>query len=82
MARPETFHQRYVTFHPAPYLCGDGSSEPAALHGGVLRRGEIVWTKDSIDPHGRLRSTSAFVDGVGIITLDPRRLVRADALKP
>ncbi len=82
MSRPETFQERYVTLHTAPYICGDGSSEPAALSGGVLKRGEIVWTKTNLEPNRQLRSTPAFVDGVGIITLDAKRLVRADALQP
>jgi hypothetical protein len=45
--------------------------------GGVLAKGELVWVRTLFDAEKRPISISAFVDDIGIISLDPRWLVAA-----
>jgi len=45
-------------------------------------RGQMVWTTQSYPSTERPLSVTAFVDDIGIVSLDPHWLVRADALKP
>ncbi len=81
MSRPEAFHQQYVALHNIPYLCGDGSGSGTPSSGGVLGRGQMVWTEEIRQPSTPAKPTAAFVEGIGIISLDPRWLARADALR-
>ena len=79
MFRPETFQQPYVALRNIPYVYGDSSSGQESPSGGVLGAGQTVWTKEF-----KLKkscSATAFVEGVGIVSLDPRWLVRGDALE-
>ena len=78
MLRPEVYSQSYVAIRPTPYLCGETASPGSP--GGVLRRGQTVWTRET--PKGYPGSAPVYVDGIGIVSLDTRWLVRADVLKP
>ena len=80
MFKPEAFQQPYVALRNIPYQCGDPSAKGATPSGGVLGRGQTVWTKENYELKTYPRTTTAFVDDIGIISLDPRWLVRADAL--
>jgi hypothetical protein len=74
------FRNAYVTLRNISYLCEDASIEGGSLSGGVLGTGQTVWTREVYEPYNRPRSTTAFVQGIGIVSLDPRWLVRADSL--
>jgi hypothetical protein len=78
MFRPDVFKQPYCAIRAVPYLCGDGSAQDSS--GGVLGRGQTVWTKEAYESKGYPASAVAFVDGVGIVSLDTRWLVRADII--
>ncbi|MGI4830544.1 MAG: hypothetical protein ACRYFU_20445 [Janthinobacterium lividum] len=77
MAKPDIFQKRHVTLQTIPYLCGDISSARVSLDGGVLARGEVVWTIEEVELTRSAKLTCAFVESVGIISLEPARLVRA-----
>jgi hypothetical protein len=78
MFRPDVFKQPYVAIRHIPYLCRDASGQDAP--GGVLSKGQMVWTQESYESKGYPPSAIAFVDGVGIVSLDTRWLVRPDIL--
>lgn len=80
MLRPETFQQAFVALQHIPYLCKDGSATEDPLSGGVLGRGQVVWTQKTPETKARPLSVVAFADGVGVVSLNPRWLVPADAL--
>jgi hypothetical protein len=82
MIKPETFEQPYVAFGHVPYQCGDDVKDFSPPGGGVLPRGQLVWTTQSYTPRECPRSVTAFVEDIGIVSVDPHWLVRADALKP
>lgn len=71
MAKPPAYKYSYVALHSIPYLEGDGSENLAC--GGVIRKGEVVWT-DHLHQRQPAQVT-AFLDPVGFVSLDPRWLV-------
>ena len=81
MVKPEIFQKPYVALGHIPYVCGESSSGTSGA-GGVLSRGQTVWTAESYEPRRAENLTSVFVEDIGVISLDPHWLVRADVLKP
>jgi len=79
MLPPEPFRHSFVAVRNIPYTRRDGTRREGPFSGGVLGRGQLVWTRES----GKLRSDSvtAFVEDLGPVSLDPRWLVPADVLK-
>jgi hypothetical protein len=79
MLRPEIFQQAQVAMQNVPYVLGDDYAKNP-FSGGVLGRGQIVWTQESEPSHTRVQATIGFLDGVGLVSLNPQSLIRADVL--
>ena len=77
--RPELFEQPFVAIRNLPYLCED-SNGAGHSSGGVLGVGQTVWGENQARHKSKLHPARAYVEGVGIVSLDPRWLVRADTL--
>ncbi len=75
MARPPSFKYSYVALHSIPYIEGDGSPSSASC-GGVIPKGEVVWT-DHLHQYQPAQVT-AFHEPVGVVCLDPSWLVPPD----
>ncbi len=73
MAQPQLFKQSYVALHSIPYTEMNGSELEESLAGGVLGAGQVVWA-DHLHQRQPSRVT-AFLDSVGVVSLDPRWLV-------
>ena len=74
MSRPQAFQQSHVALRNLPYAYADGSlSEPSDL-GGVLGSGQIVWTEQAFASRVRPSSAVGFVEGIGMVHVDPRWL--------
>ena len=73
MAKPHVFKQSYVALHSIPYIEISGSEPEEGLSGGVLGAGQVVWA-DHLHQKQPSRVT-AFLDSVGVVSLDPRWLV-------
>lgn len=83
MLRPAIFQRPYVAFRHIPYLRGGQSeTESCPGSGGVLGRGQTVWTQKAYDPRNTPPQALAFVEEIGVVSLDPRGLVPADLLNP
>jgi hypothetical protein len=82
MLKPETFQHEYIALNNLPYSCGESRLATTSFSGGVLRRGETVWVEHEFGFRRPSKDATAYVDGLGVITVNPERLVRADALKP
>ena len=80
MVKPSAFQNSFVALSNTPYLCSDDLGKEKTASGGVLSRGQIVWLRDIFNPFSRPRSTTAFVEGIGLISVDPRWLVSRHAL--
>ena len=75
MDKPEAFQQPYTAAQNIPYLCGDSSNHTSFSSGGVLGRGQVVWLHTPLKSKARSSEASAFVDGIGLVSLNPRWLI-------
>ncbi|MBE7157991.1 MAG: hypothetical protein INR62_06085 [Rhodospirillales bacterium] len=80
MLKPDAFQKPFVALRNIPYLYGEPASRDH-LQGGVLRQGQTVWTKSTAVPSREVRSEAAFVEGVGVVSLDPHWLIPAEIVK-
>jgi hypothetical protein len=75
--RPTSFQKRYLATQPIPYNFVETSGR-ASSSGGVLRNGQCVWLDQAIQREHLTSSIRGFVESVGMIMVDPRRLKRGD----
>lgn len=80
MLKPEAFHEPFVALRNIPYLCGSPGDRDHS-QGGVLSQGQTVWATHSTVPARSVRSEAVFVEGVGIVSLNPHWLVPVDLLQ-
>lgn len=73
MARPYGYKHTFVALHSIPYTEGDGSAYHNEFSGGVLGAGELVWANHL--HQSQPSRVTAFVESVGVVSLDPRWLV-------
>ena len=78
MTRPHEFREVYIATRNLPYL---RISPPDCASGGVLAKGQLVWVQTGFDAEDRPVSIPAFVDHIGIISLDPQWLVAAKSIR-
>lgn len=74
MLKPQVFQQANVAFRNMPYTVLEGSLSDSIDSGGVLGSGQLVWTEDCLPAIARPHSARAFVDGIGMVMVDPRWL--------
>ena len=73
MNRPHDYDELRVTVRNMTYQCEDEHFKGMHTTGGVLSKGQVGWIKKSpVFAYG----ISAYVEGVGLVTIDPRFLVR------
>jgi len=83
MTKPETYDETCVIVRNMPYECEDDHRRGSFTAGGVLGKGWIVWvqrraeTRNSSVSPSRAASVTAFVDGIGVVSVDPRCLASA-----
>jgi hypothetical protein len=80
MIKPESFSEAQILLQNAPYEATLERAPGRSPCGGVLPRGEVVWTRAPEPQRTGQRLAEVYSDGVGIVRLDPRILVRADIL--
>lgn len=76
MGRPESYKYSYIALHNIPYVAGTGTEFADTVDGscgGVVGAGQVVWA-DHLHQRQPARVT-AFLDSVGVVSLDPRWLV-------
>jgi hypothetical protein len=74
MVKPDEFREAYVAMQNIPYL---RESPQDLAGGGVLAKGQLVWIQTMFHAEERPTSIFAFVDDIGIISLDARWLAVA-----
>lgn len=74
MLRPQVFQQANVAVRNLPYTVLEESLRDSIDTGGVLGSGQLVWTEMSFTASPRPHSAIGFVDGIGMILVDPRWL--------
>jgi hypothetical protein len=78
MNKPQNYEENCVIVRNIPYQFEDELSE-GTMPGGVLGKGREVWVRDFTAMRKRpisVNSVSAYVEGIGMVTVDPRCLVR------
>jgi hypothetical protein len=80
MSKPQDYEETCVTVRNVPYQCEDSNSMGRSLTGGVLGKGRIVWVQNLLKMKRRALpsySVSAYVEDIGIVSVDPRCLILA-----
>jgi len=80
MNRPPQFQAPSLATQNIPYLLAAEPASPITHDGGVLRKGRLVWTCEVYGSKERPHAVTAFVDDLGLISLDPHSLMRADSV--
>lgn len=75
MVKPECFKVEYVTSCHTPYGIEETSSPGMLSSGGVLGKGQPVWLKESLTAKRMKTIVPAYVEHLGIVSLDTRFLV-------
>ena len=74
MTRPSTFQHPYIAIRNTPYLASAGGHNS----GGVLAKGQVVWMGEVAIHCKAPQTVIVFVDGLGIVSLDPRSLFQTE----
>ena len=74
MNRPQEFQAACRAAQNMPYRFVSGFFDDTADSGGVLSKGQLVWTCREENRTRRTISIKAFVDDLGVISLDSRWL--------
>ena len=81
LSKPEAYQETCVIVRNIPYQCEDELFQGMSVTGGVLGKGRIVWVQSFLETKKRSASAysvSAYAEGIGIVSVDPRYLVRAN----
>lgn len=73
MTKPRDYDEARVTVQNITYQFEEEMSDGPSMAGGVLGKGQVVWIKKC---RAFASSISAYVRGVGLITVDSRFLIR------
>ena len=79
MSKPEDYKETCVILRNIPYQCEDELFKGMPMAGGVLGKGRIVWVQSFLETKkhsASAYSVSAYAEGIGIVSVDPRYLVR------
>ena len=77
--RPQHFWYPCLVIQNTPYMFASESPPAIPRDGGVLRKGQLVWTCEADGTKQCPPSVTAFVDDLGLISLAPHSLMRADS---
>jgi hypothetical protein len=73
--KPEDYKETCVISRNIPYQFEDELFKGKSMAGGVLGKGRIVWVQSFLETKKR-SAVSAYAEGIGIVSVDPRYLVR------
>jgi hypothetical protein len=74
MIKPECFRVGYITSCNMPYGVDETSRPEMLSSGGVLPKGQPVWRKESLAGKAMTTFVSAYVEHLGVVSLDARFL--------
>jgi hypothetical protein len=75
MSKPECFRVGCVTSCNMPYGIDETSRQEIPSTGGVLKKGQPVWLKESLTGRTLKTFVLAYVEHLGVVSLDARFLV-------
>ena len=77
MTKPKDYEETCMIVRNIPYQCEDHRYKGRSMTGGVLGKGRIVWVQSLLETKERPISITAYVEDIGIVSIDPHYLVRA-----
>ena len=77
MTKPHDYEETCIIIRNIPYQCEDERYKGRSMTGGVLGKGRKVWVQSLVGTRKRSVSISAYVEDIGIVSVDPHYLVRA-----
>lgn len=75
--KPSQYRETYTLARNAPYQIDDEAYKGTPWNGGVLNIGRVVFLNKQAAEKKPIGSVSAYADGIGVISLDSRFLIRA-----
>lgn len=81
LCKPRDYEVICMVARNLPYQCEDEHFKGRPMIGGVLGKGRIVWVQRSLEAKRRFvgaSPVSVYAEGIGIVSVDPRCLVRAN----
>ncbi len=73
ITKPHDYRHSWTIDHDVPYEIS-GNQKGTHAGKGTLHAGRVVWTREALPIEITGASVSAYVDGVGVISLDPHSL--------
>lgn len=78
MMKPQDYEETCMIVRNIPYQCEDHRYKGRWMTGGVLGKGRIVWVRSLMETKKRDISISAYVEDIGIVSIDPHYLIPAN----
>jgi hypothetical protein len=75
--KPSQYCETYTLAQTAPYLIDDEVYKGTPWNGGVLKFGRVAFLNQQATERRPIGSVSAYAEGIGVISLDSRFLIRA-----
>jgi hypothetical protein len=76
-SRPTAFHEQYIATRHVPYRFIESRQHPSSS-GGVLQEGQAVWLAQAVQRTELAWRVEAFVEDIGLVSLDRRLIKRGD----
>lgn len=75
--KPQDHRESCIVTHDTPYEVAEGQAEGTHPSSGMLHRGRVVWIQRKLSDCHDEESIAAYAEGVGMISIDPKRLRQA-----
>ncbi len=72
--RPAEYRHSCTVSKEVPYSVVDSASKGTHSGEGILNIGRVVWLDHKLESSSGGATCTAFADGIGLITVDPRSL--------
>ena len=72
MTKPHEYREQRVIRCDTRYQVQEGFPKGPQSGSGMLTTGRVVWVRN--DPEAGSAETTAFADGIGVVSVDPRSL--------
>lgn len=81
MTKPSEFRNLYFARENLPYDIVGPSVTGDSLDGGVFCMGQLIWMQDEKAASLRRNSVAVYVDGLGLVRVNSRHLLRLVSLE-
>jgi len=72
--KPNDYRVACTIMKETPYRVADGDLQEAQASEGMLQQGRVVWLKKNLGESSAEAQVSAYVEGIGLISVAPKIL--------